>query len=552
MSKSLIFHIGDLHWNKTSSEIARNLDLTIRQEIEKIVNESIKEHNISANNTFLLFSGDLVHKNGLSCQEDPQSLYVEAYKYLCNLIPDIPRKNICLTQGNHCYEQNPDWTSYIKCNNINTYTEAAEKILTPNKIKKRLPFFELYNNVIKSGFVDNDYVLYDDAKEEYYLYGLRQFDKQKINIIHLNSAWLCHKTSKDSGKLRLGKAFVDHVLTNLKQYEGYLTIILSHHPFYNLCLDESFHPNGNYQKIFRHASIICNGHTHPSVPLRDQHLHKVISHPKIFTNGASYDTMREVYGHKEHNGKIEFKSRFFRTYFYHYVFDSENQTLTSTNHKINLDRNKNKFNSFSNKEEADLKGSVHIEPQFDPNNQYIRKIDYTHWFKKAIDYYKEKCSYNDLDGEIQVIDWEAIFECYHRQIKKREKKIDDTSDADELIIEEINIDWSNEITDKTRLVLVDTKYAISTIDYWNVMDHLLRYIVRLRANKRDIKILFFDIYHLQIISDEMNDFYKNVMREKTEAVLEGIQTKSSKSLFYQGIKVHFYPISQYELSLNSK
>lgn len=124
-----------------------------------------------------------------------------------------------------------------------------------------LPRFEEYRNTEKELKAWGEDWL---AGETGSICRVRDVNGKKIAIVGINTAWLCHD-DKDWGHLTAGKDMVDAALTEAKQADPDLVIVLGHHPLEAMTGEEVWSDGNRIRSRLEQANAIyLHGHLHKS------------------------------------------------------------------------------------------------------------------------------------------------------------------------------------------------------------------------------------------------------------------------------------------------
>lgn len=233
-------HLSDLHsyCNGIKTKVMRD---ALIDEVEELNNDQRFD--------FIIITGDISDKDtGYDLAED----------FILELIYriEIDRKKVFIIPGNHDLSRNipDDRGSIVKeLWDIGILDEEKESSSIKSLINAQNNFFNTYKNIL-----DRDY-----PKEKVHF-----VEKliEGVNIIHLNTSWMCYDSDVEDGRIHIGINSVYKCLEKVNKDE--FNIVIGHHRLDDLNLQERSH----LKSIFRSKGIdmYLGGHCHQAVIKQDR------------------------------------------------------------------------------------------------------------------------------------------------------------------------------------------------------------------------------------------------------------------------------------------
>ncbi|MFW6015785.1 MAG: SAVED domain-containing protein [bacterium] len=231
-------HLSDLHsyCNRISTKIMR----------DALLNE-IKELHEENPFSFIVITGDISDKN---------QGYENAIDFIEDImtVTDLSSEAVFLVPGNHDLDRNiPDNRGKVIDDLWNTdilddkEDESIEKL-----IKAQADFFNSYKTLLNRSYpIEN-------------LHFKMKFNNN-LNIIHLNTSWMCYDSLSEKEKLHIG---LNKVYSCLEQVEEKsINIVIGHHSISELKKSVG----ANLKSIFKskNVDLYLSGHTHESLVVYD-------------------------------------------------------------------------------------------------------------------------------------------------------------------------------------------------------------------------------------------------------------------------------------------
>lgn len=233
-------HLSDLHsyCNGIKTKIMRD---ALIDEVEELNNEE--------RFNFIIITGDI---------SDKDSGYDLAEEFILELISriDIEKEKVFIIPGNHDLNRNiPDdrgdivkglWETGIldeeeELNNIKSLIYAQNK------------FFNTYKNILGREYPKENIHFVEKLMEG-------------VNIIHLNTSWMCYDSSVEDGKIHVGINSVYKCLEEVNKED--FNIVIGHHRLDDLNPQERNH----LKTIFKSKGIdmYLGGHCHQAIIKQDR------------------------------------------------------------------------------------------------------------------------------------------------------------------------------------------------------------------------------------------------------------------------------------------
>lgn len=231
-------HLSDLHshCNPIRTKIMR----------DALIDE-IKEINEEQPFSFILITGDISDKN---------QGYDKAKELIQNImsITGLSGNCIFMVPGNHDVDRkNPkDRQSIVeklwKIDILNDIEEKAIHQLLPGQDE----FFEVYENILQRKYpIDK-------------VHFTMSFDKN-VDIIHLNTSWMCYDSEIEEGKLHIGLASVYSCLEDARNKP--VNIAIGHHRISDL--NETVRNSLKSMFKSKNVDLYLGGHCHKSLVIYD-------------------------------------------------------------------------------------------------------------------------------------------------------------------------------------------------------------------------------------------------------------------------------------------
>ncbi|NFM45322.1 SAVED domain-containing protein [Clostridium botulinum] len=233
-------HLSDLHsyCNGIKTKVMR----------DALINE-VEELNNEEKFNFIIITGDI---------SDKDSGYNLAEKFILDLIYrlDIAKEKVFIVPGNHDLTRNiPDnredivkelWESSIldeesESNNINLLIDAQNN------------FFVTYKNILGRDYPKENIHFVEQVTEG-------------VNIIHLNTSWMCYDSNVEDGRIHVGLNSVYKCLETINNED--FNIVIGHHRLDDLNPQE----RNNLKSIFKANGIdmYLGGHCHQAIIEHDR------------------------------------------------------------------------------------------------------------------------------------------------------------------------------------------------------------------------------------------------------------------------------------------
>lgn len=233
-------HLSDLHsyCNGIKTKVMRD---ALINEVEELNNEEKFD--------FIIITGDISDKN---------SGYDLAEEFILDLIYkiDIAKERVFIIPGNHDVSRNiPDnreqivkklWESGIldeesESNNISLLIDAQNN------------FFTTYKNILGRDYPEENIHFVEKVIEG-------------VNIIHLNTSWMCYDSNVEDGRIHVGLNNVYKSLERINNED--FNIVIGHHRLEDLNSQE----RNNLKSIFRTKGIdmYLGGHCHKAIIEHDR------------------------------------------------------------------------------------------------------------------------------------------------------------------------------------------------------------------------------------------------------------------------------------------
>jgi 2',3'-cyclic-nucleotide 2'-phosphodiesterase (5'-nucleotidase family) len=243
-----ILHLTDFHYSKKNKNQHDQHKI-----IDSLVNDLKDERKID----FLFFTGDLVNTG--ENQED----FFEAKKILIDRLVNelsLDRSRAFICCGNHDIHRGQelqDTTDKIKEINSNDSLENFLKRQEGKSFQESLKNIENYN-----GFQKEFYKEYGNENKsilsDLYTTHVLPFNKNKIGILTLNSAWRSIDSNTDRGNLLFPISILKEAIINLKKDTDFRVVIL-HHPISDF---KDWNASEMEDLLHKEFHLLFSGHLH--------------------------------------------------------------------------------------------------------------------------------------------------------------------------------------------------------------------------------------------------------------------------------------------------
>lgn len=248
-----LLYVSDVHYDYSKK---REWDILI-----EALNGVIKEERTKKRFDAMLISGDLIDK-GRGGYDSIEKAFEGVEREV--LIPiknelEISKDRIFITPGNHDMDRKSDdffaENRTYKClDNEDMVEEFIKRAIDRQEydgMKRTIPF----KNFIKKFHEDIGFV----STPFYDIYKL-ELENEKIAICCINTSWRCYDSSKDFGRIIIGKEVYTRIQSEIKDCT--VKIGIMHHHFSALCDFDKEQVAGKFERLF---DILIFGHIHTPI-----------------------------------------------------------------------------------------------------------------------------------------------------------------------------------------------------------------------------------------------------------------------------------------------